>query len=58
MATHADGTLVDPFGGAADLRAGVLRHVSDAFVEDPVRILRLCASRRAMPTSASPERLR
>ena len=41
MATHADGTLVDPFGGAADLRAGVLRHVSDAFVEDPVRILRL-----------------
>nr|WP_145547618.1 multifunctional CCA addition/repair protein [Variovorax boronicumulans] len=33
--------LVDPFGGAADLRARVLRHVSDAFREDPVRILRL-----------------
>jgi len=36
-----DGTLVDPFGGQADLAAGVLRHVSPAFVEDPVRVLRL-----------------
>lgn len=35
------GTLIDPFGGAADLRAGVLRHVSDAFAEDPVRLLRV-----------------
>ena len=35
------GTLIDPFNGAADLAAGVLRHVSDAFAEDPVRILRL-----------------
>lgn len=33
--------LVDPHGGLADLRAGVLRHVGDAFREDPVRILRL-----------------
>ena len=41
MALAPDGTLIDPFGGAADLRAGVLRHVSDAFVEDPVRILRV-----------------
>ena len=41
MALRDDGTLIDPFGGAADLRAGVLRHVSDAFVEDPVRILRV-----------------
>jgi tRNA nucleotidyltransferase (CCA-adding enzyme) len=41
IAEDADGTLIDPFGGAADLRAGVLRHVSDAFAEDPVRILRL-----------------
>jgi tRNA nucleotidyltransferase (CCA-adding enzyme) len=40
-----DGTLggpvIDPFGGAADLRARVFRHVGDAFVEDPVRILRV-----------------
>lgn len=41
MAEHSDGTLVDPFGGAADLRAGVLRHVSPAFAEDPVRVLRV-----------------
>lgn len=41
IAADEDGRLIDPFGGAEDLRAGVLRHVSDAFVEDPVRILRL-----------------
>ena len=41
MAESADGELVDPFGGRADLEARVLRHVSDAFVEDPVRILRV-----------------
>jgi tRNA nucleotidyltransferase (CCA-adding enzyme) len=41
IAEDAQGRLIDPFGGVADLRAGVLRHVSDAFAEDPVRILRL-----------------
>jgi tRNA nucleotidyltransferase (CCA-adding enzyme) len=41
MARQADGTLVDPHGGKRDLDARLLRHVSDAFVEDPVRILRL-----------------
>jgi tRNA nucleotidyltransferase (CCA-adding enzyme) len=41
MALDAEGQLIDPFGGAADLRAGVLRHVSAAFVEDPVRVLRI-----------------
>ncbi len=41
MAEAADGTLIDPYGGAADLREGVLRHVSEAFSEDPVRILRV-----------------
>lgn len=40
MAETEDGDLVDPFNGQADLKAGVLRHVSDAFLEDPVRILR------------------
>ncbi|MGO8755451.1 MAG: multifunctional CCA addition/repair protein [Gallionellaceae bacterium] len=40
MAQDADGNLIDPYGGAADLRAGILRHVSPAFSEDPVRILR------------------
>ncbi|MGB4859756.1 MAG: multifunctional CCA tRNA nucleotidyl transferase/2'3'-cyclic phosphodiesterase/2'nucleotidase/phosphatase, partial [Dokdonella sp.] len=41
MAQHADGTLVDPYGGAADIEARILRHVSPAFAEDPVRILRI-----------------
>jgi tRNA nucleotidyltransferase/poly(A) polymerase len=34
------GVIVDPFNGAADLKAGVLRHVSDKFAEDPLRVLR------------------
>jgi tRNA nucleotidyltransferase (CCA-adding enzyme) len=41
MAEDADGRLVDPFNGAADLHARVLRHVSPAFIEDPVRLLRV-----------------
>ena len=41
MAEAADGTIVDPFGGRADLMARVLRHVSPAFAEDPVRVLRV-----------------
>jgi tRNA nucleotidyltransferase (CCA-adding enzyme) len=41
MARDADGTLVDPYGGRADLEAKKLRHVSEAFCEDPVRILRV-----------------
>ena len=41
MALTPQGELVDPLGGAADLKARVFRHVGDAFSEDPVRILRL-----------------
>jgi tRNA nucleotidyltransferase (CCA-adding enzyme) len=41
MAKAGDGTLIDPYGGRADLAAKVLRHVSPAFAEDPVRILRV-----------------
>jgi tRNA nucleotidyltransferase (CCA-adding enzyme) len=40
IAQDADGKLIDPHNGIADLRAGILRHVSTAFAEDPVRILR------------------
>jgi len=40
IAQDADGTLVDPFGGARDIEARVLRHVGEAFVEDPLRVLR------------------
>ena len=41
MAETIDGRLIDPFGGAADLEQKRLRHVSPAFTEDPVRILRV-----------------
>ncbi|WP_310384885.1 multifunctional CCA addition/repair protein [Roseateles sp.] len=41
MAEDAEGQVIDPYGGQADLAAKVLRHVSPAFAEDPVRILRL-----------------
>jgi tRNA nucleotidyltransferase (CCA-adding enzyme) len=41
MARGADGTLVDPYGGARDLESRLLRHVSPAFAEDPVRVLRV-----------------
>ena len=41
MAQDDDGTLIDPHGGRRDVEAKVLRHVSQAFAEDPVRILRI-----------------
>jgi len=41
IAQAADGSLIDPYGGRRDLDARVLRHVSEAFVEDPVRVLRV-----------------
>jgi tRNA nucleotidyltransferase (CCA-adding enzyme) len=41
IAEDADGNLIDPWGGRRDLAARVLRHVSPAFAEDPVRILRV-----------------
>ncbi|HZO23736.1 MAG TPA: multifunctional CCA tRNA nucleotidyl transferase/2'3'-cyclic phosphodiesterase/2'nucleotidase/phosphatase, partial [Steroidobacteraceae bacterium] len=41
MAETSSGEVIDPYGGQSDLRARLLRHVSDAFVEDPVRILRV-----------------
>jgi tRNA nucleotidyltransferase (CCA-adding enzyme) len=41
IAQDIDGTLIDPVGGRADLEARVFRHVSKAFAEDPVRILRV-----------------
>jgi tRNA nucleotidyltransferase (CCA-adding enzyme) len=40
MAESDTGDLIDPYGGRADLAAHVLRHVSDSFTEDPVRVLR------------------
>jgi tRNA nucleotidyltransferase (CCA-adding enzyme) len=41
IAQDTDGSLVDPYGGQGDLEQRVLRHVSEAFVEDPLRVLRV-----------------
>jgi tRNA nucleotidyltransferase (CCA-adding enzyme) len=41
IAKGDDGALIDPFGGVNDLASKILRHVSEAFAEDPVRILRV-----------------
>ncbi len=41
MAEDEGGALIDPYGGMADLNARLLRHVSEAFAEDPVRVLRI-----------------
>ncbi len=58
MAQNADGQLIDPHGGQADLAARRFRHVSDAFAEDPVRILRLARfMARFTDFSVAPETL-
>src|SRR2546421_627301 len=55
MAKAEDGTLIDPFGGRRDLENKVLRHVSDAFAEDPVRILRVARFAARFGFSVAPE---
>ena len=55
MARDETGHLVDPFGGAADLERGLLRHVSPAFVEDPVRILRVARFAARFGFAVAPE---
>ncbi|MEO7743229.1 MAG: multifunctional CCA tRNA nucleotidyl transferase/2'3'-cyclic phosphodiesterase/2'nucleotidase/phosphatase [Usitatibacter sp.] len=55
MARGEDGVLVDPHGGERDLRAGILRHVSDAFAEDPVRILRVARFAARFGFAIAPE---
>ncbi len=57
MARAEDGTLIDPFGGAADLRAGILRHVSPAFAEDPLRVLRVARFAARFGFEVAPETL-
>ena len=58
IARAPDGALVDPLGGERDIRARVLRHVGEAFAEDPVRILRLARfAARFADFSVAPETL-
>ena len=49
MAQDAQGNIIDPWGGRADVAARVLRHVGPAFVEDPVRILRAARFMARLP---------
>lgn len=59
IAKSPDGEYVDPYGGRADLDAGILRHVSAAFAEDPLRVLRVArfAARFGSRFSVHPETL-
>src|SRR5690606_34802959 len=58
IAMTPQGQLVDPLDGVADLRARVLRHVGEAFAEDPVRLLRLARfAARFHDFSIAPETL-
>jgi len=54
---QGSGNLIDPHNGIADLRAGILRHVSAAFGEDPVRILRAARFAARFGFSIAPETL-
>ena len=49
MAMDEDGRLIDPYGGFEDLKKGILRHVSAAFEEDPLRVLRVSRFRAKLP---------
>ena len=58
MAEDAAGNVIDPYGGQQDLQAKVLRHVGQAFAEDPVRILRLARFAARFPEfTVAPETL-
>jgi tRNA nucleotidyltransferase (CCA-adding enzyme) len=55
MARDAEGRLIDPYGGATDLGRGVLRHVGAAFVEDPLRVLRVARFAARFGFEVAPE---
>jgi tRNA nucleotidyltransferase (CCA-adding enzyme) len=55
IARDEQGELIDPFSGAQDLKLGILRHVGAAFVEDPVRILRVARFAARFAFEIAPE---
>jgi len=58
IAKDTVGNLIDPYNGQADIQSKILRHVSDAFAEDPVRILRVARfAARLIDFSLAPETL-
>ncbi len=58
IAKDEAGNIIDPFGGVADLKARVLHHVGPAFVEDPVRILRVARFAARFDFAIAPETMR
>ncbi|MGQ0578667.1 MAG: multifunctional CCA addition/repair protein [Betaproteobacteria bacterium] len=57
IARDQQGNIIDPFHGVADLKAGILRHVSPAFTEDPVRVLRVARFAARFGFCVAPETL-
>ena len=55
IARDDSGSIIDPHHGVADLKAGILRHVSPAFVEDPVRVLRVARFASRFGFTIAPE---
>ena len=55
MAEDTAGLIIDPYGGQRDLAAGVLRHVTAAFVEDPLRVLRVARFAARLGFAVAPE---
>ncbi len=49
MARDSEGNLIDPFGGERDLNDRILRHVSEAFIEDPLRVFRVARFAATLP---------
>lgn len=58
IAEDESGNLIDPYGGAADIKQGMLRHVSEAFVEDPLRVLRIARFASRFGFKIAPETTR
>jgi tRNA nucleotidyltransferase (CCA-adding enzyme) len=58
IAEDEAGKLIDPYGGEADLKQGMLRHVSAAFVEDPLRVLRVARFAASFGFKIAPETTR
>ena len=57
IAEDQNGQLIDPYGGIADLNNGILRHVSSAFSDDPLRILRVARFAAKLNFKVAPETL-
>ena len=57
IARDDEGNIIDPHHGVADLKAGILRHVGQAFVEDPVRVLRVARFAARFGFATAPETL-